>query len=146
MKEQPDRSLLVREAMSRDHDCRGPASTLRCHEVEKGSRVPLDQWCNYCLMIALAGKSPLPASAAPDFRVLASAMKKMLPPALMAEVVAHLDPLTPFVAFLRGEVPASAAGLSCKCGTTLVCPDIGCDDNKPSETSSPLAPRTDETR
>jgi hypothetical protein len=32
---------------------------------------------------------------------LASAMRKMLPPALLAEVVAHLDPLTPFVEFLR---------------------------------------------
>lgn len=38
-----------------------------------------------------------------QFRVLASAMRKMLPPALLAEVIDHLDPLTPFVEFLRSE-------------------------------------------
>lgn len=43
------------------------------------------------------------------FRHLASAMKKMLPPALLAEVIAHLDPLTPFVEFLRSyDLPASS--------------------------------------
>ena len=42
--------------------------------------------------------SPAPA---PQFKALASAMKKVLPPALLAEVIAHLDPLTPFVEFLR---------------------------------------------
>lgn len=47
------------------------------------------------------------------FAHLASAMRKMLPPALLAEVIAHLDPLTPFVEFLRasGE-PAPAPSLS----------------------------------
>ena len=36
---------------------------------------------------------------------LASAMRKMLPPALLAEVIAHLDPVTPFVDFLRSYAP-----------------------------------------
>jgi len=37
---------------------------------------------------------------------LASAMRKVLPPDLLAEVVAHLDPLTPFMEFLRQTPPA----------------------------------------
>lgn len=44
-------------------------------------------------------------------RHLASAMRKMLPPRLYAEVLEHLDPLTPFVQFLReydAKVPAPA--------------------------------------
>lgn len=41
---------------------------------------------------ALARLRPAQAATAPDFRHLASAMKKMLPPALLAEVVAHLRP------------------------------------------------------
>lgn len=36
-----------------------------------------------------------------DFRTLASAMRKVLPTPLLAEVIAHLDPLTPFVEFLK---------------------------------------------
>lgn len=39
--------------------------------------------------------------AGAQFEALASAMKKLLPPELLADVVAHLDPLTPFVEFLR---------------------------------------------
>ena len=39
-------------------------------------------------------------------QALASAMRKMLPPALLAEVIAHLDPVTPFVEFLRTYEPA----------------------------------------
>lgn len=39
----------------------------------------------------------------PDFAALASAMRKMLPAPLLAEVIAHLDPLTPFVEFLKSE-------------------------------------------
>jgi len=42
-----------------------------------------------------------------DFEHLASAMKKMLPAPLLAEVLAHLDPLTPFLQFLR-TLPAAA--------------------------------------
>jgi hypothetical protein len=36
----------------------------------------------------------------------------MLPPALLAEVIAHLDPLTPFVEFLRSmpDPPAASVG------------------------------------
>jgi len=34
---------------------------------------------------------------------LASAMRKTLPPELLKEVLAHLDPLTPFVEFLRSS-------------------------------------------
>ena len=41
----------------------------------------------------------------PDLRALASAMRKVLPPALLEEVLAHLDPLTPFVAVLRSVEP-----------------------------------------
>ncbi len=40
------------------------------------------------------------------FAALASAMRKMLPASLLAEVAAHLDPLTPFVEFLRGMDPS----------------------------------------
>lgn len=36
-----------------------------------------------------------------DVETLARAMKKVLPPQLLAEVIAHLDPLTPFVEFLQ---------------------------------------------
>lgn len=36
-----------------------------------------------------------------DHRVLASAMKKMLPPELLAEVIVHLDPLASFVEYLQ---------------------------------------------
>jgi hypothetical protein len=39
---------------------------------------------------------------------LASAMRKTLPPALLAEVIAHLDPLTPFVEFLRRNTLADS--------------------------------------
>ena len=41
------------------------------------------------------------ATVVEDFRMLASAMRKLLPPILLADVIAHLDPLTPFVEFLR---------------------------------------------
>jgi hypothetical protein len=37
---------------------------------------------------------------------LASAMRKVLPPALLREVVEHLDPLAPFMEFLREALPA----------------------------------------
>jgi hypothetical protein len=36
-----------------------------------------------------------------DLEHLASAMKKTLPPKVFKELLEHLDPLTPFVAFLR---------------------------------------------
>lgn len=40
-------------------------------------------------------------------RDLASAMRKMLPAPLLEQVIAHLDPLTPFVEFLRRMDSAS---------------------------------------
>lgn len=49
-------------------------------------------------LLRVANPSP-PA----DFRALASAMQKMLPPPILADVIAHLDPVTPFVAFLREQ-------------------------------------------
>jgi hypothetical protein len=39
-----------------------------------------------------------------DVQTLARAMRKVLPPDLLEQVLAHLDPLTPFVAALR-QVP-----------------------------------------
>jgi hypothetical protein len=46
------------------------------------------------------------AMVAPNtLRDLASAMKKMLPPLLLAEVIAHLDPLAAFVDVLRNDGP-----------------------------------------
>lgn len=41
-----------------------------------------------------------------DGSSLASAMRKLLPPPLLAEVIAHLDPLTPFIEALRAAAPA----------------------------------------
>lgn len=41
--------------------------------------------------------------ASESLKHLASAMRKVLPPALLQEVIAHLDPLTPFVDFLQKE-------------------------------------------
>jgi hypothetical protein len=38
---------------------------------------------------------------AEGLRALAHTMRKVLPPALLAEVLAHLDPLTPFLDYLR---------------------------------------------
>jgi hypothetical protein len=38
-----------------------------------------------------------------EFRVLASAMRKVLPSALLDEVIGYFDPLKPFVRALRGE-------------------------------------------
>lgn len=95
------------------------AATPPHHWLEAGGR----KWCCQCgatwpnpiacsnapwprSVADSAGPSPVAPTAGqgaapPDFRVLASAMRKMLPPALLAEVIAHLDPLTPFVAFLK---------------------------------------------
>ena len=57
------------------------------------------------------GIDPERQTTGADFNVLASAMRKMLPPELLAEVIAHLDPLTPFVEYLRGDsVTAPGAG------------------------------------
>ena len=41
---------------------------------------------------------------------LASAIQKMLPPELLREVIEHLDPLTPFVAFLRKSAGTPEGG------------------------------------
>lgn len=50
----------------------------------------------------------LGGSSLADFRALASAMRKVLPPALLTQVIKHLDPLTPFLAFLRSEEKTDA--------------------------------------
>lgn len=42
-----------------------------------------------------------PPAPDPQLAHLASAMKKVLPPDLLAEVIAHLDPLTPFLKAIR---------------------------------------------
>ena len=46
-----------------------------------------------------------------DIRLLASTLRKVLPPTLLAEVLAHLDPLTPFLAALRKEATDSGSRL-----------------------------------
>lgn len=60
------------------------------------------------LCLKCGNEQPLVSSApaaGEGYKALASAMRKMLPPELLAEVVAHLDPLTPFVNFLREYDP-----------------------------------------
>ena len=42
-----------------------------------------------------------------QMKSLASAMKTLFPPPLLAEVIAHLDPATPFLEYLRDPSSAS---------------------------------------
>ena len=70
-------------------------------------RVERDHWGEWIKVDEL--EQALAAGPQADMKPLASAMRKMLPPALLAEVVAHLDPLTPFVEFLRATPPAPPA-------------------------------------
>lgn len=53
--ERPDRSLLASVALRRDPACTGPARLHRCHlRTAAGTKLPVPQWCNYCLMVGLA--------------------------------------------------------------------------------------------
>jgi zinc finger protein len=73
---------------------------------------------------AAAGSGP------PRLAVLASAMRKMLPPPVLAELVAHLDPLNEFVAFLRSgadpdRAPTSTAAEQRWLDRDWTCPACG---------------------
>lgn len=47
----------------------------------------------------------VPSPVQADFHGLASAMRKVLPAPYVADLIARLDPVTPFVAFLRETQP-----------------------------------------
>jgi hypothetical protein len=72
--------------------------------------IPENEWASIVASVSRGGETSHSWQFVRDFhggesqqnmRHLASAMKKMLPPALLAEVIDHLDPLTPFLRALR---------------------------------------------
>ena len=93
--------------LSKVGEARPPLDTTCDHDVGRPCRElwpdHRDSWCEGCInwLVPPSVGEARQEERKPDYRVLASAMRKMLPPALLAEVIAHLDPLTPFVEYLH---------------------------------------------
>ena len=49
---------------------------------------------------------PIAVERYKEFEDLASAMRRVIPRSVMADLIAHLDPLSAFIAFLRGSYGA----------------------------------------
>lgn len=71
-------------------------------EETDASLKPGDEY--WCHLAELEPYVPVVDESAQTLRTLAAALRKVLPPAMRSDVIAHCDPLTPFLAFLRDEI------------------------------------------